>query len=34
LHYKQGLSSITKSPIKTNMNSVELGVKIKANDLF
>ena len=34
LHYKQGLNSITKSPIKTNMNSVELGVKIKANDLF
>ena len=34
LHYKQGLNSITKSPIRTNMNSVELGVKIKASDLF
>ena len=34
LHYKQGISSITKSPIRTNLNSVELGVKIKANDLF
>ena len=34
LHYKQGINSITKSPIQTNMNCVELGVKIKAIDLF
>jgi len=34
LHYKQGLTSFTKSPIKTNVNSFELGMMIKANDLF
>ena len=34
LHYKQGLTSFTKSPIKTNLNSFELGMMIKANDLF
>ena len=34
LHYKQGLSSFTKSPIKTNVNSFELGMMIKASDLF
>jgi hypothetical protein len=34
LHYKQGISSFTKAPIKTNINSVELGMVIKASDLF
>lgn len=34
LHYKQGINSITKSPISTYMNSLELGMKIKASDLF
>jgi hypothetical protein len=34
LHYKQGLTSFTKSPIKTNINSFELGMMIKASDLF
>lgn len=34
LHYKQGLHSITKSPIKDYMNSFELGLFIKASDLF
>ena len=34
LHYKQGLTSFTKSPIKTNLNSFELGMMIKASDLF
>lgn len=34
LHYKQGISSFTKAPIKTNVNSVELGVVIRASDLF
>ena len=32
LHYKQGLTSFTKSPIKTNVNSFELGMMIKASD--
>ena len=34
LHYKQGLTSFTISPIKTNINSFELGMIIKASDLF
>lgn len=34
LHYKQGLSSFTRTPIKTNVNSFELGMMIKASDLF
>ncbi|MFN6388080.1 MAG: hypothetical protein ACK4X2_07145 [Bacteroidota bacterium] len=34
LHYKQGLTSFTKSPINTNINIFELGMMIKAIDLF
>ena len=34
LHYKQGITSFTKSPIKSNVNSFELGMMIKASDLF
>lgn len=34
LHYKQGISSFTKAPIHTTLNSVELGVMIKASDIF
>jgi hypothetical protein len=34
IHYQQGLTSITKSPIKTNLNRFELGFMIKASDLF
>lgn len=33
-HYRQGLHSITKAPIKTGMNSFDLGMMIKASDLF
>ncbi len=34
LHYKQGVHSITKSPIKDYIGSFELGMLIKASDLF
>jgi hypothetical protein len=34
VHYKQALNSFTKAPIKTNMNSVEIGMMFKAKDLF
>lgn len=34
LHYKQGITSFTKAPIKANVNSVELGMVIRASDLF
>ena len=34
MHYKQGITSFTKSPIHTNMNSVELGMMMKLNDIF
>ena len=34
IQYQQGLASITKSPIKTNLNRFELGFMIKASDLF
>lgn len=34
VHYKQGITSFTKSPINTNLNSVEIGMMIKASDLF
>jgi len=33
-HYKQSLHSITKSPIQTGMNNFDLGMLIKASDLF
>lgn len=34
VHYKLALSSFTKAPINTNMNSVEIGTIIKTSDLF
>lgn len=34
VHYKLGLNSFTKSPIKTYVNSVEIGTIIKTSDLF
>ncbi|MEY4278949.1 MAG: hypothetical protein RL377_953, partial [Bacteroidota bacterium] len=34
IHYKRGLHSFTASPINTTMSSFELGMKIKASDLF
>lgn len=34
IHYKQGLSSFTKAPVATTMNSVQLGLMIKASDIF
>jgi len=34
IQYQQGLTSITKSPIKTNLTRFELGFMIKASDLF
>jgi uncharacterized protein len=33
-HYKQSLHSITKSPIQTGFNNFDLGMLIKASDLF
>jgi hypothetical protein len=34
IHYKQGITSFTQSPIHTTLNSVELGMMIKVSDLF
>ena len=34
IHYKQPLSSFTIQPIKTNLNSLEIGTVFKINDLF
>lgn len=34
VHYKHGLSSFTKAPITTNLNSLEIGMMIKATDIF
>jgi hypothetical protein len=34
LHYKKGVTSFTKSPVSTNINSLEIGMMIKASDLF
>jgi hypothetical protein len=33
-HYKQGLHSVTKSPIQIGFNNFDLGMLIKASDLF
>jgi hypothetical protein len=33
-HYKQGIHSVTKSPIQTGFNNFDLGMFIKASDLF
>lgn len=33
-HYRQGLHSVTKSPIQTGFNNFDLGMFIKASDLF
>lgn len=33
-HYKNGLGSITKNPIRTKLNLFEMGMMIKASDLF
>lgn len=34
MHYKQGVTSFTKSPISTHLNTLEIGLMIKASDLF
>ena len=34
MHYHQGVNSMTKNPIKTSFNSLEIGIMIKARDLF
>lgn len=34
LHYKKGISSFTKAPVKTDLNSVEIGMFIRASDIF
>jgi hypothetical protein len=34
MHYKHGISSFTKSPISSNVNTVQLGLLIKASDIF
>jgi hypothetical protein len=33
-HYRQGIHSVTKSPIQTGFNNFDLGMFIKASDLF
>ncbi len=34
MHYKQGVTSFTRSPVSTYLNSLEIGLMIKASDLF
>jgi len=34
VHYKHALSSFTKAPIQTNLNSIEIGMQINASDIF
>ena len=34
MHYKPSLSSFTKQPITTNLNSFELGMMLNVNDIF
>lgn len=34
MHYKKGINSITKAPVNNYLNSFELGMLIKANDIF
>lgn len=34
MHYKQGVTSFTKSPVATRLNTIEIGLMIKASDLF
>jgi hypothetical protein len=34
IHYKQGLSSFTASPIHTSLNSFDFGMLVKASDFF
>ena len=33
-HYKQGVSSFTKAPVSSTMNSFHIGMMIKASDIF
>jgi hypothetical protein len=34
LHYKLPLSSFTKEPIHSNLNSIQMGAMVKLNDIF
>ena len=34
MHYKQGVTSFTKSPVSTHLNSIEIGLLMKASDIF
>ena len=34
IHYKYGITSFTKTPVSSNINSLEIGMMIKASDLF
>lgn len=34
IHYKQGLTSFTKAPINTTLNSLNIGILVRASDLF
>jgi hypothetical protein len=34
IHYKQGISSFTKAPIRANLNSIEIGMQLNASDIF
>jgi hypothetical protein len=34
MHYKQGVTSFTKSPVSSHLNSLEIGLLMKASDIF
>jgi hypothetical protein len=34
IHYTYGITSFTKTPVSSNINSLEIGMMIKASDLF
>jgi len=34
IHYKYGINSFTKSPVSSNINSLEIGMMIRASDYF
>jgi hypothetical protein len=34
LHYNHNINSLTKSPVQANMSSLNLGVFVRAKDLF
>ena len=34
MHYNHNINSLTKSPVQANMSSLNLGVFVRAKDLF